>query len=100
MLHNHRSLAALAVTALCVSLAACAGGGGDVMSVNGQKISKADLDRKLEAGPSAKQVLNQMVQQTLIDQYGNEAKVNVTVTDVDKKRRSRPSIRPGSSSRS
>lgn len=85
MLHFHRSLAALAVTALCVSLAACAGGGGDVMSVNNQKITKADLDRKLEAGPAAKQTLNQMVQQALIDQYGKDAHVDVTVSDVDKK---------------
>jgi foldase protein PrsA len=86
MLHIHRSLAALAaVAALCVSLAACAGGGGDILSVNNQKISKADLDRKLEASQAAKQTLNQMVQQALIDQYGKDAHVDVSVTDVDKK---------------
>lgn len=85
MLHFHRSLAALAATALCVSFAACAGGGGDVMSVNNQKITRADLDRKLEAGAAAKQTLNQMVQQALIDQYGKDAHVDVSVTDVDKK---------------
>jgi foldase protein PrsA len=86
MLHFHRSLAALAAAAaFCSSLAACAGGGGDVLSVNNQKISKADLDKKLEAGPAAKQTLNQMVQQALIDQYGKDAHVDVTVSDVDKK---------------
>jgi len=85
MLHIHRSLAALAATALCISLAACAGGGGDVMSVNNQKITRAELDRKLEAGAAAKQTLNQMVQQALIDQYGKDAHVDVSVTDVDKK---------------
>jgi foldase protein PrsA len=85
MLHFHRSLAVLTAAALCVFLAACAGGGGNVMSVNGQNISHADLDRKLEAGPAARQTLNQMVQQALIDQYGKDAHVDVTVTDVDKK---------------
>jgi len=85
MLHFHRSLAVLTAAALCTFLAACAGGGGNVMSVNGQNISRADLDRKLEAGPASRQTLNQMVQQALIDQYGKDAHVDVTVTDVDKK---------------
>ena len=85
MSYIHRSLAALAATALCISLAACASGGGDVLAVNGQKISHADLDKRLESGPAAKQALTQMVQQQLIDQYGKDNKIDVSVTDVDKK---------------
>jgi foldase protein PrsA len=85
MSYFHRSIAALAVTALCTSLAACGGGGGDVLAVNGEKISRADLDKRLEAGPAAKQSLTQIVQQKLIDQYGKDNKIDVSVTDVDKK---------------
>ena len=85
MSYIHRRLAVLTAAALCTFLAACGGGGGNVLSVNGQNISRADLDRKLEAGPAAQQTLNQMVQQALIDQYGKDAHVDVSVTDVDKK---------------
>jgi foldase protein PrsA len=86
MSYFHRSLAATAAAVLCVSFAACANGsGGDVLAVNGQKISRAELDRKLEAGPAAKQILSQLVQQQLVDQYGKETKVDVSQADVDKK---------------
>ncbi|MEA2689277.1 MAG: foldase protein PrsA [Candidatus Eremiobacteraeota bacterium] len=82
-----RAAAALGTAALCFSLAACANssGGGNVASVNGQAISRADLDRKLESSAAAKQVLSQMVQQTLLDQYARDKKVDVTQAEIDKR---------------
>jgi foldase protein PrsA len=88
----HRGAAALSAIALCVSLAACnnssTGGGsagGNVASVNGQAITHADFDHKLESSPAAKQVLTQMVQQALIDQYARDKKVDVSQAEIDKK---------------
>jgi foldase protein PrsA len=81
-----RTVAALGTAALCVSLAACNnGGGGSVAAVNGQNISRADFDHKLESSPLAKQVLGQMVQQQLLDQYARDKKVDVSQADIDKK---------------
>jgi foldase protein PrsA len=81
-----RTAAALGAAAFCVSLAACNnGGGGNVAAVNGQAISRADLDRKLESSAAAKQALTQMVQQTLIDQYARDKKVEVSQADIDKR---------------
>ncbi|HEY0382310.1 MAG TPA: peptidylprolyl isomerase [Candidatus Elarobacter sp.] len=80
-------MAGLGTAALCVSLAACnnGGGGGNIAAVNGQTISRADFDHKLESSPAAKQVLGQMVQQQLIDQYARDKKVEVGQADIDKK---------------
>lgn len=89
MSRTFRAVAALGAAALCVSLAACSsasgGGGGDVAAVNGQKISHADFDHKLESSPAARQTLTQMVQQSLIDQYARDKKVDVTQAEIDKK---------------
>ncbi len=81
-----RAGAALGATALSFFLAACAnGGGGNVASVNGQGISRADLDRRLESSPAARQALTQMVQQALLDQYARNNKIDVSQADVDKR---------------
>ena len=82
----NRVVAGLATAALCVSLAACSGGasGGDIASVNGQKITKAEFDKKLEAGPAGKQTLQQLVQVSLIEQYAKDK--NITVTDDEIKK--------------
>jgi foldase protein PrsA len=80
-----RTAAALGAAAFCVSLAACNNGGGNVAAVNGQAISRADLDRKLESSAAAKQALTQMVQQTLIDQYARDKKVDVPQAEIDKR---------------
>jgi len=53
--------------------------------VNGQKISRADLDKKLESSPAARQMLTTLVQQSLIDQYARDKKVDVSQADIDKK---------------
>ena len=76
-----RIVAGLATLSLAASLAACNGGGGNVATVNGQAISKADFDAKLEASPAASSTLQQMVREVLIDQYAT--KNNIVVSDAD-----------------
>jgi foldase protein PrsA len=85
----NRALAGFSTAALCVSLAACssanATGGGDVATVNGAGISRAAFDKKLEAGPAGKSVLNQLVQQKLVDQYADDKKITVSDAEIAKK---------------
>jgi foldase protein PrsA len=82
-----RAVAAFGTAALCVSLVACNnGGGGNVAAVNGQAISRADFDHKLESSPTAKQVLGQLVQQALLDQYARDKKIDVSQAEIDKKK--------------
>jgi foldase protein PrsA len=85
----NRAVAGFATAALCVSFAACssvgASSGGDVASVNGQKISRADFDKKLESGPAGKSVLTQLVQQALVDQYATTNKITVSDDEIAKK---------------
>jgi foldase protein PrsA len=82
-----RAAAVLGTAGLCASLAACSpgGGGGNIASVNGQNITHADFDRRLEASPTAKQVLNQMVQQKLIDEYAQDKHLTITQAQIDKR---------------
>ncbi len=86
MSRSLRAAAAIGTAALCVLLAACSSGsgGGTVASVNNQSISRADFDRKLESTPVAKQVLTQMIQQDLIDQYAANNKIQVSQAEIDK----------------
>jgi foldase protein PrsA len=83
----NRVLAGLAITVLGLGLSACSGGssGGDVASVNGDKITRADFDKRLESGPQGKSVFNQMVQSLLIDQYAASNHISVSDADVEKK---------------
>jgi len=85
-----RTVAALGTAALCISLAACnnggGGGGGDVAAVNGHAISRADFDKKLESSPAAKQVLGQLIQQQLLDQYAADKKIDASQAEIDKKK--------------
>ncbi|GAC1406297.1 MAG: peptidylprolyl isomerase [Candidatus Velthaea sp.] len=83
----NRVVAGFATAALCVSLAACsnASAGGDVASVNGQKITRSDFDKKLEAGPAGKQTLTQLVQQVLVDQYAADKKIDVSADEIAKR---------------
>jgi foldase protein PrsA len=73
----------VATLLLSAALAACSGtnGGGAIVTVNGEPISQSDFEAKLEAGPAAKNTLQQMVQEALIDQYAKNN--NITVTDDD-----------------
>jgi foldase protein PrsA len=74
-----------------LSLAACAvllmTGCGDqktVATVNGQKITKGELDNKLEQ-QSGKTMLAQMVQQDLVFQYAKAHNIDVTDAEVQSK---------------
>ncbi len=83
-----RLAAGLAAATLGLSLAACSqggGGGGDVATVNGQKIARADFIEKLQSLPQAKAVLNQLVQAALVDQYAKDNNIQIADADVSKK---------------
>jgi len=82
-----RALAGLATATFALSLAACGSGsgGGDVASVNGQKITRAEFDSKVDSTPQAKGALNQMAQAILIDQYAKDNHVSVPDAEVKKK---------------
>ncbi len=83
-----RTAAAVATAIVGVTFTGCSsnsGGGGDLATVNDQHISKADFDKRLESSPTAKQVLTQMVQQALIDQYGKDQKIDIAPGDIEKK---------------
>jgi foldase protein PrsA len=67
-------------TLLLATLTACAGGGA-IATVNGQPISKAAFDKKLEASAVARSTLLQMVQEVLLDQYARDN--HITVTDAE-----------------
>jgi len=75
-----RIVAGLASLFLAASLAACSGG-GNVATVNGQSISKADFDSKLESSPAAVSTLQQMVREILLQQYAKQN--NITVSDAE-----------------
>lgn len=75
-----RHTAGLAALLFGTSLAACSGG-GTVATVNGQPISQAAFDQKLETTPLARTVLQQLVQDALIEQYAKNN--NITISDAD-----------------
>jgi foldase protein PrsA len=60
-------------------LAACSGGA--VATVNGQPISRSAFNSRLESSPMGRTVLQQMVQETLIEQYAKNN--NITVSDAE-----------------
>ena len=68
-------------------LAGCSNGSGgaSIASVNGENISKAQLDSKLEDSAASKQVLNTIVQGMLIDQYAKDNNIVISQADIDKK---------------
>ncbi|HKE35959.1 MAG TPA: peptidylprolyl isomerase [Candidatus Baltobacteraceae bacterium] len=72
--------AGLAALLVATTLAAC-DNGGSIATVNGQAISKADFETKLEGSPVARNVLQQMVQEALIEDYAKNN--NITVTDAE-----------------
>jgi foldase protein PrsA len=76
-----RITAGLAALLIGMSLAACANG-GTVATVNGEPISQAAFQTRLEASPVARQVLQQMVQDTLIEQYAKNNNISVSDADV------------------
>jgi foldase protein PrsA len=85
---SNRVSAAVATALLGFMVVGCSSGssgGGDIASVNGEKITRAAFDAKLEAGPQGKAILNQLVQAALIDQYAKDNHVEIPDADVQKK---------------
>ena len=85
---SQRVRAAFGAALLGLAFAGCSGStssGGNVATVNGLDITRADYDAKLEAGPQGKAVLTQLVQGALIDQYAKDNNVSVSDEDVEKK---------------
>jgi foldase protein PrsA len=87
MPNRNRSFPVLIGATLSLVLAGCAGpaGSGDVATVNGVKLSRADYLTKLESTQQAKGVLNQMVQSSLVDQYAKDHAITIADSDVQKK---------------
>jgi foldase protein PrsA len=62
-------------------LAACSGGA--VATVNGQPISRANFDSHLESSPMGRTILQQLVQDTLIQQYAKNNNITATDAEID-----------------
>ena len=77
---KYRIAAGLVTLLLAATLPACAGG-SSTATVNGQSISKADFDSKLESSPAALSTLQQMVREILLEQYAKNN--NITVSDAE-----------------
>jgi foldase protein PrsA len=92
-----RLVAGIATVFLAASLAACSGNGGAIATVNGQPISKAAFDAKLESSPAALGTLQQMVRDELIDQYAKQNNIDVTDAQITAKENSlKANFPPGS----
>lgn len=68
---------------LALSLAGC--GGGDVANVDGRAVTRADFEHRLGALPVARQVLNQLIQSALIDEYAAKHGITIPSGAVDVK---------------
>ncbi len=72
---------------IAATLTACASGGGTILTVNGQAITRDQLDNKLENSSTpvtARNVLQLMVTDDLIDQYAQTHKITVSQAEIDK----------------
>ncbi len=78
-----RLIAGIATALLTVALASCSGG-GSVVTVNGQAISHATFDKKLENNPVSRNILQQEVMNLLIDQYATQNHITITPAQIDK----------------
>jgi len=65
-----------------MALVACSGGGA-VATVNGQPISRDTFNSRLASSPMGRTVLQQLVQETLIEQYAKNNNITVTDADID-----------------
>lgn len=78
---------ALAAAGIAVSLlaSACSAEDKTLVSADNYKVSKGELDAKLEKQPVAGQVLRSMVEQDLIFQYAKDHNITVTDAEIDSK---------------
>ncbi len=85
---SQRIAAGCMTTLMALALASCSGGvggGGNVVTVNGEGISRGDFDNKLESSQIAKSVLAQMSQSLVLEQYARDNHIDVSEADIDKK---------------
>ena len=75
----------LSVLAGCNGSSGSSGGGGAIATVNGEDVSKSELDTKLENGAGARQVLTTLVQGMLIDQYAKDNNIQISDAAIQKK---------------
>ncbi len=80
-----RTIACLVALLLGASLAACASGGGAIATVNGQPISQSAFQAKLESSPVARNILQQMVQEALIEQYAQNNHIQVSDAEISQR---------------
>lgn len=66
-----------------MTLAACSGSSGAVATVNGQPISRDTFNSRLESSPMGRTVLQQLVQETLIEQYAKSNNITVSDAEID-----------------
>ncbi len=94
-----RPFPVIAAALALVALSACGGGSnsGAVVTVNGQAVTHADLDKQLETTPVAKQMLQQLVANQLIDQYAKQHNITISNADIDKAENQIRSQYPGDS---
>jgi len=83
MPHPSRVLAVLAI-AIGLTFTACSKG-PDIATVNGQGISRAEFEAKVDSSPQAKGALFQLIQGDLIDQYAAANHISVPESDVTKR---------------
>ncbi len=86
----------LAALLMGTSVAACSGG-GTVATVNGQPISRDSFNSRLETSPMARNVLQQMVQETLLEQYAKNNNIVITDADITSREDQIKSAFPGTS---
>ena len=80
MPRSRRTSIGLSAPLLAFAVTACSGG-GTVATVNGEPITRAEYNARLEASPASRSTLQQLVQQTLVEQYAKTN--NITVTDEE-----------------
>jgi parvulin-like peptidyl-prolyl isomerase len=83
MSNAQRITVGLAALLMGTSIVACSG--GSVATVNGQPISQSAFNSRLAASPAGRSILQQMVQETLIEQYAKNNNIAVSDADVDQR---------------
>ena len=72
---------------LAATVTACGSGSSTILTVNGQAVTRDQLDTKLENSSTpvtARSVLQLMVTDDLIDQYAQTHKITVSQAEIDK----------------
>ena len=86
---SSRRLLAASSLGLCILLASCTNASTSssaaIATVDGTDISRATFEKRLEASMTARQILNQMIQSVLVDNYIASRNITVADSEVDAK---------------